>query len=50
VPSPLQAEDTESIQLKRVPPDEIIGLIESGVICDAKSIAGLLVYLNHRQA
>jgi ADP-ribose pyrophosphatase len=50
VPSPLQAEDTEGVQLKRVPPDEIIGLIESGVICDAKSIAGLLIYLKRLKA
>jgi ADP-ribose pyrophosphatase len=50
VPSPLQAEDTESIQLKRVPPDEITGLIDSGAICDAKSIAGLLIYLKQLQA
>jgi ADP-ribose pyrophosphatase len=48
--NPLQAEDTESIQLKRVPPDEIIGLIDSGAICDAKSIAGLLIYLKQQQA
>jgi ADP-ribose pyrophosphatase len=47
--SPLQAEDTESIQLKRVSPDEITGLINTGAICDAKSIAGLLIYLKHRQ-
>ena len=50
IPSPLQAEDTESIQLKRVPPAEIAGLIDSGAICDAKSIAGLLIYLRQHQA
>ncbi|HEY78773.1 MAG TPA: NUDIX hydrolase [Dehalococcoidia bacterium] len=49
IPSPLQAEDTESIQLKRVSPDEITGLIDTGAICDAKSIAGLLIYLKHQQ-
>ena len=49
-PSPLQAEDTESIQLTRVPPSQIPELIDSGTICDAKSIAGLLIYLKHRQA
>jgi ADP-ribose pyrophosphatase len=50
VPSPLQAEDTEGVQLKRVPPDEITGLIDSGAICDAKSIAGLLIYLKRLKA
>jgi ADP-ribose pyrophosphatase len=49
-PSPLQAEDTESIQLKRVPPADIPGLIDSGEIRDAKSIAGLLIYLRQRQS
>lgn len=42
VPSPLQAEDTESIEVVRVSPDEVRALIASGKICDAKSIAGLL--------
>ena len=40
--SPLQAEDTESIELVRVPMADIPNLIASGKICDAKSIAGLL--------
>ncbi len=44
-PSPLHAEDTESIKLVRVPISQIPGLIASGSICDAKSIAGLLTYL-----
>ena len=43
-PSPLYAEDTESIKLVRVPISQIPGLIASGSICDAKSIAGLLIY------
>ncbi|MGD9115848.1 MAG: NUDIX hydrolase [Dehalococcoidia bacterium] len=47
---PLQAEDTESITLVRVTPDEIPGLIGSGAICDAKSIAGLLAYLEYRKS
>lgn len=47
VPSPLQAEDTESINLTKVPLSQIPGLISSGSICDAKSIAGLLLYLKH---
>ncbi len=40
--SPLQAEDTDSIELVRVPTSDVAGLIASGTICDAKSIAGLL--------
>ena len=43
-PSPLYAEDTESIKLVRVPISQIPSLIASGSICDAKSIAGLLTY------
>ena len=43
-PSPLYAEDTESIKLVRVPISQIPSLIASGSICDAKSIAGLLIY------
>jgi len=40
--SPLQAEDTEGIELVRVPFADIPHLIASGKIYDAKSIAGLL--------
>ena len=46
VPSQLIAEDTEAINVVRVPIGEIPELIDSGRICDAKSIAGLLAYLN----
>lgn len=42
VPSPLVAEDTEEIELVRVPSKEVRGLVASGRICDAKSIAGIL--------
>jgi len=49
VSSPLQAEDSESIRLVRVPLAQIHGLITSGEICDAKSIAGLLTFLEHRK-
>ena len=49
-PSPLHAEDTESIKLVRVPITQIPGLIASGSICDAKSIAGLLTFLEYRKA
>jgi ADP-ribose pyrophosphatase len=50
VPKPLQAEDSESITLVRVPLAEIPGLIASGAICDAKSIAGLLAFREHRKS
>ena len=50
IPSPLQAEDTENIKLAKVPLSQIPSHIDSGSICDAKSIAGLLMYLEYRQA
>ena len=46
--SPLKAEDTASIELIRMPVGRIRELISSGEIIDAKSIAGLLTYLEHR--
>ncbi len=49
VPSQLIAEDTEEIKVVRVPIAEIPDLITSGRICDAKSIAGLLIYLEYRK-
>lgn len=49
VPSRLVAEDTEGIELVRVPLTGIPGLITSGKICDAKSIAGLLVFLEYQK-
>jgi len=49
VPSQLFAEDTESISLVRAPISQIPGLITSGKICDAKSIAGLLAYLEYQK-
>ncbi len=42
--SPLEAEDTESIEVVRVPLADIPSLIASGKIYDAKSIAGLLSF------
>jgi ADP-ribose pyrophosphatase len=45
VPSRLVAEDTEGIELIPAPPDQIPQLIASGEICDAKSIAALLMFL-----
>ena len=50
VSSPLRAEDTEGIELVRVPIAEIPGLIASGKICDAKSIAGLFAFLERQKA
>ena len=41
----LHAEDTDDIEVIRVPLDNIEGLIDSGALRDAKSIAGLLLYL-----
>ena len=49
-PSQLFAEDTESIKLVRVPISQIPSLIASGSICDAKSIAGLLIFLKYRKS
>jgi len=49
-PSPLHAEDTENISLVRVPITQIPSLITSGRICDAKSIAGLLTFLEYRKS
>jgi ADP-ribose pyrophosphatase len=49
VPARLVAEDTDDIELVRVSPNEIPGLIASGEICDAKSIAALLTFLFIRQ-
>ncbi len=49
VPSQLIAEDTEEINVVRVPIEEIPDLIASGRICDAKSIAGLFAYLEYRK-
>jgi ADP-ribose pyrophosphatase len=48
-PSRLYAEDTDEITLLRVSLTEVPGLITSGEICDAKSIAGLLTYLEYRK-
>ena len=49
-PSQLYAEDTEDIKVVRVPIKQIPELITSGRICDAKSIAGLLAFLEYRKA
>lgn len=49
IPSQLYAEDTEVIRLKRVPISQVPGLLASGRICDAKSIAGLSTFLEYHQ-
>ncbi|MCL0036448.1 NUDIX hydrolase [Dehalococcoidia bacterium] len=50
IPSKLLAEDTENIRLVRMPISQISSLITSGRICDAKSIAGLLTFLEYQRA
>ena len=49
IPDRLYAEDTESIELVPMPLSQIPKLIASGSICDAKSIAGLLLYLGSKK-
>jgi ADP-ribose pyrophosphatase len=49
VPSRLIAEDSEGIEVVRVPISRITQLITSGEICDAKSIAALLTFLLKRE-
>jgi len=48
--SQLFAEDTEGIEVVRIPISQITGLITSGRIQDSKSIAGLLTFLEYRKA
>ena len=45
VPHPLVAEDTDSIHVVKVRPEDIEGLIKSEAIRDSKSIAGIYTYL-----
>jgi ADP-ribose pyrophosphatase len=47
VPARLVTEDTDDIEVVRVRSQEIPRLIASGEICDAKSIAALLMFLLH---
>lgn len=49
IPNQQQAEDTEGIKLARVPIGQIPSLITSGSVCDAKSIAALLTFLEYRK-
>lgn len=46
--SRLVAEDTDEIEVVRVPLSKIPGMIEKGEICDAKSVAGLLMGLGSK--
>jgi ADP-ribose pyrophosphatase len=50
IPSRLEAEDTADIELMRVPVSQITELITSGKIQDAKTIAGLLLFLEYRRS
>ena len=45
IPGKLHAEDTDSIELVKMPLKKVEDLIKTGEICDAKSIAGLLYYM-----
>ena len=49
VPSRLIAEDTEGINVVRVPLSQIRKMLTSDKICDAKSIAGLYMFLEYRK-
>jgi ADP-ribose pyrophosphatase len=46
-PARLYAEDTEGIEVVRVKPRQVRRLIRSGEVCDSKSVAGLLTYLDY---
>ncbi len=48
-PSRLHAEDTAEIKLVRVPIKQALGMIKSGKIQDAKSIAGILLLQEYRK-
>lgn len=48
-PSRLYAEDTPGIEVVRVKPRDIRRLVRSQQICDSKSVAGLLYYLDYRK-
>lgn len=48
-PDPLSAEDTAGIEVVRVPVTQVPELVNSGKMEDAKTIAGLLFYLEYRK-
>ncbi len=47
VEDPLDADDDEDLVLERVALEDALALVDAGEICDAKSIAALLMYLRH---
>ena len=49
IPSRLVAEDTEGINVVKVPVSQIRKMLTSGKICDGKSIAGLYMFLEYRR-
>ena len=49
VPGRLHAEDTAGIKVVRVPVMQIAELVTSGEICDSKTIAGLLYFMEYRK-
>ena len=49
IPNRLVAEDTESINVVKVPVSQIRKVLTSGKICDGKSIAGLYTFLEYRK-
>ena len=49
-PGQLYAEDTGGIEVVRVPVSRISELVTSGKVEDAKTIAGLLAYLEYRKS
>ena len=49
VPGRLVAEDTEGINVVKVPVSRIRNLLRSSKICDGKSIAGLYMFLEYRK-
>lgn len=49
IPGRLVAEDTEGITVVKVPVSQIATVLNSGKICDGKSIAGLYIFLEYRK-
>jgi ADP-ribose pyrophosphatase len=47
VEDPLEADEDEDLTLQRVGFDDALRLVAAGEICDAKSVAALLLYLRH---
>lgn len=43
----LEADEDEDLVLQRVSLEEALQFVDEGVVCDAKSIAALLMYLRH---